>query len=530
MAVANGATPAANGTINILDEVSTKAPAGTVLPPKTVREVIEKTAGYVVRNGAGFEDRVRQSQGQQGRMGFINPEDEYHAYYRWRVSEITAGRGTSIAAGRKEGEVSFQGREERKGPEKPEEFKFSARMPNISAQDLEIVKLTALFVAKNGRSWMTQLSQREAGNYQFDFLRPQHSLYQFFSRLVDQYTDLLTGDSVDEGRPQKKRMTELEANTTNRFRMLERAKKRAEWVKHQEAQKAAQEEKDEKEKIAYAQIDWHDFVVVETVVFDEEDEHAELPAPTTLNDVQSRSLEQKANWGNDSSRRIEEAMPTFDDYEQFYDQAPPMPAAQQQKPPQPPPQPAYQPPPPEQSDKATLAADRARARAAQTTTPAVKIRHDYIPAAQARKAQSANTSLCPRCNQAIPNAEFEQHIKIEMLHPDWRDQYKVNQQRSATTNLSTADVAANLKRLASQRGDLFDPVTGEALGVSEEERERRRKVERRAYDGVSGVPNQAALGMMGSAGEQGQQGQGGDRTMDVQEQIRLIHERAARNG
>jgi len=319
-------------TGSVLDEASAKAPPGTVLPPRSIREIVEKTAGYVARNGMAFEEKLRQTQANNPKMTFLFPEDAYQAYYRWRLNEIKAGRGNAISAGRENEQqtgVSGKGREERKGPEKPEDFQFSARMPNISAQDLEVVKLTALFVAKNGRSWMTALSQREAGNFQFDFLRPQHSLYQFFSRLVDQYTDLLTGDSVDEGRPQKKRIAELERNVDNRFHVLERAKKRAEWVKYQEAQKVAKEEQDEKERITYAQIDWHDFVVVETVVFDERDENAELPAPTTLNDLQSASLEQKAAMSIAPNRRIEEAMPTFGDYDQFYgtQQPTPQPAA-----------------------------------------------------------------------------------------------------------------------------------------------------------------------------------------------------------
>jgi hypothetical protein len=35
-----------------------------------------------------------------------------------------------------------------------------------TAQDLDVVKLTALFVAKRGKSFMTALSQREARNFQ----------------------------------------------------------------------------------------------------------------------------------------------------------------------------------------------------------------------------------------------------------------------------------------------------------------------------------------------------------------------------
>lgn len=519
------------------------------MPPKNVRVNIEKTAGYVARNGAAFEERLRG--GQAGsKMTFLLPEDAYHSYYRWRIQEIKEGRGNNISAGRKEGEggtgATFAGREERKGPEQPEEFQFSARMPNINAQDLEVVKLTALFVAKNGRSWMTALSQREAGNFQFDFLRPQHSLYQFFSRLVDQYTDLLTGDSADGGRPQKKRITELEANVQNRFRMLDRAKKRAEWVKYQESQKVAQEEKEEKEKIAYAQIDWHDFVVVETVVFDERDDNANLPAPTTLNDLQSASLEQKAAMRVGADRRIEEAMPTFEDYDSFYNNATPtpqQPAVNGQRPPSTQPTPVqnqpYQPPPQqaqqieEQDRLSTLQADRARARAAQeaarTSTNPMKIRKDYVPAAQARAQKSSGTSICPNCKQAIPNAEMAEHMRIELLDPNWREQYRTAQHRSSTTNLSTADVANNLKRLASQRTDVFDPVTG--LAVSEEELERRKRAELGAYDGISGVPSQAAT-MVGKTptvapGTQG--APGADGKLDVQEQIRLIHERA-RNG
>lgn len=52
----------------------------------------------------------------------------------------------------------------------------------------DVLKLTAQFMARNGRQFMTGLSQRESRNYQFDFLRPNHSLFPFFTKLVDHYT------------------------------------------------------------------------------------------------------------------------------------------------------------------------------------------------------------------------------------------------------------------------------------------------------------------------------------------------------
>ncbi len=126
-------------------------------------------------------------------------------------------------------------------------------MPNISAQDLDVVRLTALFVAKNGRQFMTALSQRETRNFQFDFLRPNHSLYQFFTRLVDQYTELLKSGGVDgEGaKAERARMQELERNVQDRFNVLGRARERAEWAKFQEQQKQKKEEEEEREKCTH---------------------------------------------------------------------------------------------------------------------------------------------------------------------------------------------------------------------------------------------------------------------------------------
>ena len=73
----------------------------------------------------------------------------------------------------------------------PPDFEFVADPPSISAFDLDVVKLTAQFVARNGRQFLTNLMNKEQRNYQFDFLRPQHSLFQYFTKLLEQYTKVL---------------------------------------------------------------------------------------------------------------------------------------------------------------------------------------------------------------------------------------------------------------------------------------------------------------------------------------------------
>lgn len=83
--------------------------------------------------------------------------------------------------------------------------------------------------------------------------------------------------------------------------------------------------------------------------------------------------------------------------------------------------------------------------------------------------------------------------------------------RYASTNLSTQDVANNLKRLASQRSDLFDGVTGQP--VTEEELARRKK----AASGYDGVYNGTERQRMDSQMQ----------NVNVEEQIRALHQKYA---
>jgi splicing factor 3A subunit 1 len=403
-----------------------------------IAAILERTAGYVARNGIVFEgmnaqillvegrqltttDRIREKNRSNPKFSFLSTNDAYYPYYLWRLSEIKEGRGTAVAAGRAE-EMEEEAAKP-KGPPEPPEFHFSARMPNISAQDLEVVRLTALFNAKNGRGFLTALSQRETGNYQFDFLRPNHSLHNFFQRLTDQYVSLLRVGGIDGegGKAQQERMKELQANVDDKFHVLSRAKQRAEWFQYQDQEKQKKEEEAEKEKLSYAQIDWHDFVVVETVLFTEADDQTNLPPPTSLSELQFASLDQKAMMSVSShNMRIEEAMPEDNDYYNSYPQQP------QPMAPPPVPQPAFQPQyqdtrmrgveedeEEERIRERTEARKRAQAAQAEAKGGAVpmKIKENYVPRAAARAANKQNMVLCPNCKQQMPANELEEHMR-----------------------------------------------------------------------------------------------------------------------
>ena len=53
------------------------------------------------------------------------------------------------------------------------------------------MKLTALFTARQGYSFLANLSIKEGLDYQFDFLKPTHSLFGYFNQLIEQYMKVL---------------------------------------------------------------------------------------------------------------------------------------------------------------------------------------------------------------------------------------------------------------------------------------------------------------------------------------------------
>ena len=124
-------------------------------------------------------------------------------------------------------------------------------------------------------------------------------------------------------------------------------------------------------------------------------------------------------------------------------------------------------------------------------------------------------------------------MRIELLDPRWKEQQLKSQARSSTTNLSTSDVAANLKRLASQRSDVFDGATGQPV-ISPEEAEKRRKKELQSFDGqlpgggkernrATGGGEGGGVGGAGAPGTPAAAQKGGE-GLNIEEQIRRLHQ------
>ena len=65
---------------------------------------------------------------------------------------------------------------------------FSSEPASLSELDVDVIKLTAQFVALNGSGFLTQVHANEGRTALFDFLRPQHGMFEYFTALVEQYS------------------------------------------------------------------------------------------------------------------------------------------------------------------------------------------------------------------------------------------------------------------------------------------------------------------------------------------------------
>ncbi|CAH0553305.1 unnamed protein product [Brassicogethes aeneus] len=468
---------------------------GIIYPPPEVRNIVDKTASFVARNGPEFEARIRQNELGNPKFNFLNSGDPYHAYYQHKVNDFREGKGqepatnlpaaisklsVTASAQQKQQEILKQVEQPFVPKDPPQEFEFIADPPSISALDLDIVKLTAQFVARNGRQFLTQLMNREQRNFQFDFLRPQHSLFQYFTKLLEQYTKVLI--------PPKSMQQRLRDEAKSARSVLEQVKYRAEWQRYQEQQKAKEEEILERERVAYAQIDWHDFVVVETVDY-QPFEIGNFPPPTTPEEVGARLLiQERIEEGEDIEMQLESddeesAPPTDEGLSHMQDRTHGRKGRddnrvqdmeedssdEDSRGPSKPSQPSIQPPMPPIPDKVVVKKYDPK-QAVKVTRPTVG--DDFL--------------VSPITGEKIPASKVQEHMRIGLLDPRWveqRDKQVMDKMNQETVYAAGSAIDASLKLLAERRTDIFgvgDEETAIGKKIGEED---VRKDERVTWDG-----------------------------------------------
>ncbi|KAL8429110.1 hypothetical protein Efla_003163 [Eimeria flavescens] len=273
-------------------------PPDLIFPPADMRGVIEKTAQFVAKNGAEFESRVLREQ-NAAKFGFLLPNNPFHAFYKLKVREFTTGEAAptpqvpqairDIQQKQQQQQQKQQqllmltqiGESEKEAAmkqiEPPPPKQYALQHPWIAPVDLDIIRCSAQFVARNGQKFLAGLAQREQQNPQFAFLKPSHHLFSYFASLVDAYTKCLL--------PQKETLDALKETAGDRQGLLAKVRKRMMYERQQLQQRKEKETKTQEERRIMMSLEWTDFHVVETIDFTEEDERLPLAAPIDFKSV-----------------------------------------------------------------------------------------------------------------------------------------------------------------------------------------------------------------------------------------------------
>lgn len=450
---------------------------------------MDKTAGFVARNGPEFEARIQSNEQNNPKFNFLKQGDPYNAYYRNKVKEIRESNSSLVptvptAPGQSTPSLSQKTSQQLQSLveppiivcDPPPEFEFSVEPPSLSAQELDIVKLTAQFVAIHGRSFLTNLMAREQRNYQFDFLRPQHGLFSYFTQLIEQYTKILM--------PPKSIVSDLRESIESEKVIMEKIRYRVEWTKIREAERRREEEEAERERVQYAQIDWHDFVLVESVDY-QPGESGLFPPPTTPEQVGSRILLQQ---------RIEEHGQGMDEMEV------------------------------ESEDEESVGDESEVSSSSMAPPPlppsldSVVIRKDYDPkgkvGGRGEKKKEAWV-ISPITGERIPAEKLEEHMRYGLLDPRWieeRERSISEKKNQEEVYAPGTDIGSSLSRLAERRTDIFGSGLEEtAIGkkMGEEEIEPRKEEMKPQWDGFK-----SSIESVKAAGRG---------NVSIQEQIQQIH-------
>lgn len=469
-------------------------PVGIVYPPTNLKSIVDQSARYVAEKGTLFESMLMNKQKDNPKFSFLFPDDPINAYYRHKVNEIRNSRKSDETKESKSNETKTDACRSDEGPTdvhegqtqdcdfdttndirngdvesdenpslvKPElndyiqEVTLKLEEPpslnhlavpasSITHTECEVIKLTAQFIATYGRPFLLEIVSREQSNSLFDFLRPQHGQFSYMTNLIMQYALSINPplDIVDR----------LNDDCQNQRQIIDRTKMRAEWNRMLENERREREEAKEREKELYNQIDWHDFVIVETVDYQPGDK-GEYP-PTTADQVGTRLLKQQRLEDQNNPEEMEidmdvQSEESDDEAEESNDFAAPL--------------------PPDLSK--------------------VNIRKDYDPKTAARAtSQPDNFYISPLTNERVSVNEINDHLRINMSDPRYLEkkaqmlQGKIDE---VDVFASGSQIQDSLKNLAERRTDIFgmsDTETAIGQRIGEEEVDQSKQEEKIIWDG-----------------------------------------------
>lgn len=318
----------------------------------------------------------------------------------------------------------------------PPALEFSGGHPaGLSALDMDIMKLAAQYTALNGRDFLSGLAQREQRNPQFDFLKPTHMLFSYFTALVDAYAKLFQPPSA---------LLESVRNKSTLLGALEKSVGRWVWERAEEERKRREVREADAERSALQSIDWYDFSVVETIEFDDDELYE--PAGMLPGFAATTGLTQRANTDEDMDMDM--------DMDEDEDESRPSHAA------------------PLLTSVEDTPADE--------DEDDLHVVTDYKPrtAGQSKDKAAPTMMVDPISGKAIAVDQMSEHMRVQLMDPRWRiEQQRFLDKQQETGYAEGSSIADSLKQFARQREDICGSAEEEEARLLSEEGKRKKRVE-----------------------------------------------------
>jgi splicing factor 3A subunit 1 len=485
------------------EEQEHKNPLGAgismIYPPPETKKVIDKAATLVAQYGIQVETSMKEDPN----FSFINNSDPYYPYYQSKIIEFKEELLKDLSKKKEEyySQNNDISNKDNQNPEflnkkrkednlvelekeakvllkeamqdkidllrsdknlnnlekipQPVPDMFSVAQPNISGTELDIIKISAQFVAKNGQKFLSDLIRREKDNPQFDFMKPQHTLFGYFTFLVGCYAKILNKNEI---------MSKIEKYATNSDEILKSANMHYLYEKKMSkiprGKRFSQEDlltNEEKEKAK--QIDWYDFVVIETINFSSDEEEK---SENSNKEIVGKENIYNTNYTNPNNKEI-----TDNDNETIYTN--------------------------EDNNTIINSVEDERTFYTNNNNNGInpnngqevvyingkKVIKNYVREKKKRildqGVDDVNEVKCPLCKLSIKPNKIEEHLKIELLDPKWKKIQEVIDKNQVQTNLAgTGDLLIYLDQFSKSRPDLF----GEVDDIKKLEKKRKEEKEK----------------------------------------------------
>ena len=500
-----------NDSKNISKEQNNPLGAGIsmIYPPPETKKVIDKAATLVAQYGIQVETSMKEDPN----FSFINKSDPYYPYYQSKILQSKEelrnnlnkkmeeyyskekndsnnennGNKEFLNKKRKEDnlvELEKEAKELLKEAmqdkidilrsdknlnnldkiSQPVPDKFSVPQPNISGTELDIIKISAQFVAKNGQKFLSDLIRREKDNPQFDFMKPQHTLFGYFTFLVGCYAKILNNKNEI--------MSKIEKYATNSDEILKSANMHYLYEKKlskiPRGKRFSQEDlltNEEKEKMK--QIDWYDFVLVETIDFSSDEEEKSENSNKEIvgkENIYNNNLVNRENNEIDNStiytNEDNNTITNNEDEKTFYTN----------------------------NNNNNMNINNSGQEIVYINGK--KIIKNYVREKKKpildKGVDDVNEVKCPLCRLSIKPNKIEEHLKIELLDPKWKSIQEVINKNQEQTNLAgTGDLLIYLDEFSKSRPDLFGDVDDIKKLEKKRKEEKEKNIDHATFNGYA---------------------------------------------